>query len=251
MISQVVLDEMARANESVRERIQDASARIMLLAEAYRILGKKFTFDSDRILDDKVNSVLVELSDAVLDDMVTATRKGLETDDDTSIAWARLSTNAQNTVDKYSSHLKFILEGWIAIGFANKLSSGRIVTMLMSYMENPYTHPLWRAAFEDGLEYAAGIIRDKGYRWGRGTPISPLKGMILAEESFINTAYQRGVVKSFSAQGAIGYRVFRGSGFDCAFCDELCVGIHPITEVVLPAHPRCRCYAVPVFAGEV
>lgn len=250
MISQVVLDEMARANESVRMRIQDASARIMLLAEAYRILGKKFTFDTDKVLDDKVNSVLVELSDAVLDDMVYAAKKGLEEEDDSIIAWARLTTNAQNIIDKYSSHLKFLLEGWIAIGFANKLSSGNITTMLMSYMENPYITPLWRKAFDEGLAYSAGIIREGGYRWGKGTPISPLKGMVLAEEAFINTAYQRGVVKGFSARGAIGYRVFRGSGYDCAYCDELCVRIHPITEMVLPAHPHCRCYAVPVFAGE-
>lgn len=254
MIAKVVLDEMARTNESVRKRIFDYSARIVALAEAYRILGKQFSFGSDGQLDARVNSILVELSDAVLTDAVYAAKKGLdgtEEEDDEIIVWARNRADAQNTIDKYSSHLKYILEGWLAIAFANKISSGQLMTMVMSYMENPYITPLWKKAFGEGLSYAAQIIREGGYHWGKGTPISPVKGMSIVEATIINSAYQKGCVEGFARKGAIGYRVVRGSNYPCEICDEATLQIYPLTEVVLPLHPNCVCYAVPVFADEI
>lgn len=251
MIAKEVLNEMARTSESVRRLVSDYSARILLLAESFRILGPKFTFATSG-LDDRVNSILVKLSDSVLEDMVYAARKGIEREEDeeTVIAWARINTQAQNTVDKYSSHLKHILEGWIAIGFANAVSKGRLQTMIMSYMDNPYITPLWRKAFKDG-GYEADIIREGGWTWGKGTPTSPVKGMSLVSSYFINAVYQKDRIDSFARKSAIGYRVHRGSTFDCPYCDELTIGTHPLTEMVLPAHPRCCCYATPVFSDEL
>lgn len=252
MIDEKVLDAMARAEKSVLSHIHDYTQRILTLAEAYRILGNQFTFGSDGQLDAKVNSLLVELSDAVLEDTYASALVGLdeEEDKDTVLAWARLTTNVQNTVDKYSSHLKFLLEGWIAIGFANKLSKGQLLTDIMAYMDNPYINPLWRDAFADGMQYTTKIIREGGWKWGKGTPISPVKGMALTQSNFINTAYQKGVVNGFVRNGAIGYRVHRGSTYDCPTCDEACVGVHPLTEIVTPLHLRCCCWLTPVFEGE-
>lgn len=252
MIDEKVLDAMARAEQSVRSHIHDYTQRILALAEVYRILGNQFTFGSDASLDAKVNSLLVELSDAVLEDTYTSARIGLdeEEDKDTVLAWAKLTTDAQNTVDKYSSHLKFLLEGWLAIGFANKISRGQLLTDIMAYMDNPYISPLWRDAFADGMQYASRIIREGGWKWGKGTPISPVKGMALTQSHFINTAYQKGVINGFVRKGAIGYRVHRGSDYDCPVCDEACEGIHPLTEIVTPLHPHCVCYCTPVFEGE-
>ena len=252
MIDKKVLDAMARAEKSVLSHIHDYTQRILTLAEAYRILGNQFTFGSDGRLDAKVNSLLVELSDAVLEDTYASARASLdeEEDKDTVLAWARLTTNVQNTVDKYSSHFKFFLEGWIAIGFANKISKGQLLTDIMAYMDNPYINPLWRDAFTDGMQYATKIIREGGWKWGKGTPISPVKGMALTQSNFINTAYQKGVINGFVRKGAIGYRVVRGSTYDCPYCDELTIGIHPLSEVVLPAHRMCLCRAIPVFEGE-
>lgn len=252
MIDEKVLDAMARAEQSVRSHIHDYTQRILTLAEVYRILGNQFTFGSDASLDAKVNSLLVELSDAVLEDTYTSARANLdeEEDKDTVLAWARLTTNVQNTVDKYSSHLKFFLEGWLAIGFANKLSKGQLLTDIMAYMDNPYISPLWQKAFAEGMRYVSQIIREGGWKWGKGTPISPVKGMALTQSNFINTAYQKGVVNGFVRKGAIGYRVHRGSTCDCPACDEACVGVHPLTEIVTPLHLRCCCWLTPVFEGE-
>lgn len=245
-----LINEMARAEKSIRAYIQDYTEKILTLAEEYRALGVKFTFEKNNELDKKVNALLVELSDAVLEDMNSAAERLLEEeeDKDSILAWARIKTNAQNTIDKYSSHLKFFLEGWLAIGFANKLSRGDLMLDILTYIDNPYISPLWKKAFEDGAKYASRIIRESGWRWGSGTPLSPAKGMSLTESNFINTAFQRGEINRFSRLGAIGYKVRRRSGYDCPYCDSLCVGIHPLTSMVLPAHPRCVCEAIPVFS---
>lgn len=252
MSGEKLIEEMARAENYVRALVQSYIKKILILAEAYRILGSKFAFEDNKELDREVNQLLVELSDAVLDDMESSARGLLdeEEDKDSIIAWARIKTNAQNTVDKYSSHLKFFLEGWIAIGFFNKMSQGDLLADILTYIDNPYSSPLWLAAFSEGTKFASKIILDGGWRWGPGTPLSPVKGMSLAESNFINTAFQRGELSRFERLGAIGYKVRRRSGYDCPTCDSLCVGIHPLTSMVLPAHPRCVCEAIPVLKEE-
>lgn len=255
MIDSEVINSLALVSARVNQLVGDYSAKVLALAEAYRYLGKDFVFGVNPTLDERVNRLLVELSDAVLTDMVYEAKKALEKteeeDSDAVIAWAKERIGAQDTADKYSSHLKYLLEGWLAIGFYNKISKGRLETLIMSYMENPYITPLWRDAFADGATYAAEIIRTGGYRWGSGTPISPAKGLSILEKHYITTAYQKGVINSFVRTNAIGYTVHRGSSYDCPECDEVCAyGVYPLTEVVLPVHPNCMCYAVPVFMQE-
>lgn len=75
-----------------------------------------------------------------------------------------------------------------------------------------------------------------------------MEAMSLAEETAINRAFQYGRVRRYAKDGAIGYRTHRGSTFDCAYCDELTKSIHLLTDIVLPAHPRCMCYSTPVNA---
>ena len=86
-----------------------------------------------------------------------------------------------------------------------------------------------------------------GAKYGKGTPESILKGLTLTNQTMVNQAYQYGRILRYRHDGAIGYRVYRNSTYDCPVCDELCIGIHPLDEIVLPAHPRCVCYTKPVY----
>lgn len=257
MYSEVVLDELAKTDSDVRSRLTDTVAKVLALAETYRRLGKKFTFDADDDLDKQVNKLLVELSDEVLEDaeerMLRAIKEtdAEEEDEDAIIAWVKTNKDAQTNLDKYASHLKFILEGWLAIGFAEKLSKGNLITDIFTYIANPYVSPQWQRAFKEGQDYASEIISSGGYHWGKGTPISVLSGMSIVEADLINTAYNRGLIFGFAARGAIGYKVYRGSNYDCPDCDEVCAVVHKIDEYVLPVHPNCVCYAVPIFSGEI
>lgn len=233
----------------LRIRVSTKIGTILAVVESLRSQGKAFTFANNPDIDKQVKTILIELSDEILDEAVGYAADAVEDEDrDVALAYVRTTKDSINKIDSYSSHLYYILEGWIAIGFANKISKGHLATNILMYMSNPYISDFWKDAFKIGNEYASGIIRDGGYRWGKGTPIDVIKGYALVEADIINSAFNYGVLQGYRRMRAIGYRVHRGSTFDCPYCDELCIGVHPLTEIVLPAHPNCMCYTTPVFA---
>lgn len=238
-------------SSKLRMRVTTKVGTILALVESLRSQGKAFTFADNPDIDKETKRILIELSDEILDEAENYARESVEEEDrELALAYVRTSKDSLEKLDKYGSHLYYILEGWIAIGFANKISKGQLATEIFTYMTNPYISKLWQEAFRSGNEYASGIIREGGYKWGKGTPIDVIKGYTLVEADIVNSAYNYGVLQGYGRKGAIGYRVHRGSNYDCPVCDELCIGIHPLTEIVLPAHPNCVCYTTPVFAGE-
>ena len=264
MYSDKVLQDIAAIATDYRLKVASTVGKILALAEAYRSLGKQFTFEADADLDAETNRILMALSDEILADAEVRMRRAIEEanneeDADEIVAFVLFDITAQNTLGVTGVMpvppafiLKFILEGWATIGFANGLSKGSIATNLLVFLANPYISPLWKKAFEDGRSYASKIIREGGYYWDKGTPISPLRGFVLTSSGMVNRAYNRGVVYGYRRAGAIGYRVLRGSDYDCPSCDDVVAGSpYPIDDVVLPVHPNCVCYTVPVFEKDI
>jgi len=60
-------------------------------------------------------------------------------------------------------------------------------------------------------------------------------------QTFIYKSFVLGTLKKGREAGAIGYRTFRQSNYDCPLCDSLTKRVWPIGTAVLPAHPRCVC----------
>ena len=207
-------------------------------------------------LDSRVNSLLVELSDRCLAETESLMREaaleaGLEEDDaDSVVAWVgegKYGKDARSRSDSYCSHLKYILEGWLAIGFARKWRAAYTAARASSELDPDLT-PEWRAAFRE-KGWGPDIITSGGYRWGSGVPISPSKGLALGAGAMAVSAYRHAELVKYGRLGAVGYRVRRGSNYPCALCDSLCGMTWPISVEVLPAHPHCVCYAEPVYDG--
>ena len=70
-------------------------------------------------------------------------------------------------------------------------------------------------------------------------------------QTFIYSAFLKGTVMKGRRDGAIGYRTFRQSNYDCPLCDSLTKQIWPIDEEVLPAHPRCVCGIEFVYPDDI
>lgn len=51
--------------------------------------------------------------------------------------------------------------------------------------------------------------------------------------------------------GAIGFRVFRGSSYPCAVCDDECAYLHHFGDPYPPFHVSCVCFTVFVYASDV
>ena len=248
-----VIREMAKAQEDVERQLRIYIPEIIRECAAFAYLGKYFTFDYTSELDDTINARLIALSDAIMEDIEARARKAIEyaeaeEDEDAILFYIRRPIEEQDIIqrlDKHCSTLRFFLEGWIAIGMVNKINEYELTDIILSYIDNPLASPLWQEAFNAG--YLSTSIRGN-YSFGKGNQRNVLSALSEIERYAINEAFQYGRILGYGKKGAIGYRTHRNSSFDCPYCDELTTHIWPLDEIVLPAHPRCVCYSIPVFA---
>lgn len=252
MIREKVLEILESVKGDIQDDVRKVIREMVALAEPYRYLGKGYTFSADSALDDRVNRMLVELSDLIQEEMRDYAYSTIDDidDDKRGVAMAFISRDeVVKAFDNHCSHIKFIAEGWLAIGFANKLTGTEMLSNIMVSLLSPFTAPEWRRAMvDDG--YVSQIFSPMAGHWGRGVQRAPIDGLTLAGRGMINEAYQMGTIMSYEGTGAIGYKIHRGSTFPCPVCDDLTIGVHPLGEVLLPAHPRCVCWTSPVFKEE-
>ena len=248
-----VIDEMAKAKDDVERRLRQYIPEITRECMAFGYLGKTFTFDvSD--LSDRVNSRLIALSDAILDDIESRAKWAIsyaeeEDDEDAILLYIKRKIGEEDIVqrlDKHCSTLRYFLEGWIAIGIVNKLKEYEITNNILSYIDNPFASPLWQEAFNAG--YYSTAIRSRGYSYGKGNQRNVLSALTEIERYAINEAFQYGRLLHYGKTGAIGYIIHRGSSYDCPHCDSNCGFVIPLNDIRLPQHNRCCCWSEPIYS---
>lgn len=252
-----IIKQMEHVEGDVKRDIRPSVSEIVLLAEAYRRLGKDFTFDADAGLDAAVNQSLVRLSDRIISDIGNRLDIAInEADADEfdldikSYATRQIDdATAQERIDGHVSRLKYVFEAVIAIGFVNKMSRSKIETTIMQVVANPYYLMLIPNARRDG-GYAATLIVDGDLNSGRGVNSNIIKAIALVGGTMIADAFHYGRLLTYKRDGAIGYGVKRNSNFDCPDCDAVCAVVHPFTEIVVPVHPNCCCSTYPVFPDQ-
>lgn len=248
-----VIGEMAKAKDDVERRLRQYIPEIIRECMAFGYLGKNFTFDvSD--LSDRVNSRLIALSDAILDDIESRAKWAIsyaeeEDDEDAILLYIKRKIGEEDIVqrlDKHCSTLRYFLEGWIAIGMVNKLKEYELTNNILSYIDNPFASPLWQEAFNAG--YLSTAIRSRGYFYGKGNQRNVLSALTEIERYAINEAFQYGRLLHYGKTGAIGYIIHRGSSYDCPHCDSNCGFVIPLNDIRLPQHNRCCCWSEPIFS---
>ena len=248
-----VIDEMAKAKDDVERRLRQYIPEIIRECMAFGYLGKNFTFDvSD--LSDRVNSRLIALSDAILDDIESRAKWAIsyaeeEDDEDAILLYIKRKIGEEDIVqrlDKHCSTLRYFLEGWIAIGIVNKLQEYELTNNILSYIDNPFASPLWQEAFNAG--YYSTSFQSRGYSYGKGNQRNVLSALTEIERYAINEAFQYGRLLHYGKTGAIGYIIHRGSSYDCPHCDSNCGFVIPLNDIRLPQHNRCCCWSEPIFS---
>lgn len=235
-------DEATRQMEEVRgdveSRVRRAEEDILALAAAYYYLGRDFSFSADRGLEERVDRILLELSDSLMaanDERIA--RTGAAPSDDPSRHGGR---GRAERYDWWCSRLRDALESWAAAGFACGLGAAATLAEARRWRRNPSGSGVWERA---------GVAPPPGH--GRGLPADIADGLTLEGQNAVNEAFNLAALEGLRrTPGVTGYRVVRGSAFDCGTCDALCAVIHPLAEACLPAHPRCLCSVVPVYGTE-
>lgn len=225
-----------------------AIGEILALCEPYRNNGYAFSFTMSGDLDRDVNRILAKITDTLLSGWKA--RAGELTDNDgEAFAFAsgeRDGQTARDRLDTHASRLKYIIEGWAAVGFVNSLNQAETRNNAMRYIKNPFGNRLWADAVREHRKYSATIIADGDLNRKPGRMNSVTAAMALIGEGIISGAYRYAEIGALRNSGTLFYGVRRGSGFDCPYCDEICAGIYPVEDIVIPAHPRCMCEPYPV-----
>jgi len=252
-----IINILADIKGQVSYRTLSTIRKIYALSAEYSHLGNQFTFDTNAELDKEVNNLLIALSDAILDDIYSRVEEfTAEEDKDAVLAYIRRDNNGVNIterVDSHSSHLKYLLEGYLSVCFAEGLSGSGILGDALRYLANPYGYAPMKDAFNHSQDYKSGIIKAKGYHYGKGIATDPIKGFTNISRTGILDGFHYGTWLGFGKEGYKGYEVHRGSAYDCPACDEMCYSgnggyrFYSINDIPpCPLHPNCCCFLVPV-----
>lgn len=241
--SQTLTNALAKTKGPLTKRYEKTVTAILALAEKYRRDGEDFSFEAHPELDSEVNRLLIELSDANLDDAKDRARRlldNLEWDNYFDESWEYASGEREGDtaivrLDMAATHLKELLALWIAVAFANNYTMSQISAQVTSYWGNPQLSPLWRG------------MRTNPLKWGRGYTRNLADATAGIISWVVSGAYHHAELESFKKDGATGYYIKRGSNYDCPLCDSFCGIVYPLDEQYLPIHENCMCIAVPVF----
>ena len=109
--------------------------------------------------------------------------------------------------------------------------------------KNPYTASIITKAQSKDINIA-------NPSYGRGFYRSSYQNIMRNVRHTIALAWGRAEQEYGEKNGAIGFRVFRGSSYPCAICDDECAYVHKVGEMVVPVHVNCRCYIVFIYENE-
>lgn len=189
-----------------------------------------FLWESDQTLDEKANAILRGLSDtlaqkakALAEEAVRSEAEFYEDDDE----WEE----AKERMDMAGSHLKELLEIWIALAAVNGIGRGELRVLISRYLNNPYASPLWKGLPKDVI------------KWGRGYGKNVLEQLAVIGQDAIINAGRRTEWMNARENGAKYYIRRRGSSYDCPDCDSLCGYPIPIDTPFEWLHSRCMCWA--------
>lgn len=232
---------MSEVAPSVRKRVSEVITKALRLAENYRGRGDAFAFDLYPELDEKINELLISLSDGLLKDAEKRARNVLDLfdmvlDEETiihdaeegekGIVWA---------LDMHCSNLKKVIAAWIAVGFANGWDTGKILNNCLVYMSNPDASLYWREAVR------TKVVDPNEVQFGRGYQRNVIDAVTVTEQGMIYRSFLIASQWVGELDGATHYIIHRGSAFDCPLCDDRCGVPIPIDVPYVPTHIRCVC----------
>lgn len=243
---------MAKCRSTAKAEIRKKIDVILTICEPYRNMGYSFTFDTAGDLGKDVNRILILLSDALLEDFTELASGEDNEDRHGAIAYATGTRNgmtAQQRLDRHCARLRHVIEGWIAIAFVTGLDKQKASAKIWRYMSNPFGMQEWADALKDA-KYKASILAEGDLNRKPGLLNALLPAISLVGEGIVNDAHCYETIMEMRESGAERYGVRRGSDFPCRACDEVCLKTYPVTEIVVPVHPRCVCQTFPVYSED-
>lgn len=254
-------EEYAQLLQSrIDEVLADAMERIITICYRYDVEPKMLYLSNgfNEQMMNEISEVMDETEEGIFR-LIQEYSTRVTTDKDRIsklLAWmlllGRKNRNLQQTLDNYLyKFMKDIESAVAALKYAN-IPLAQAITKAKTHLHTIYVMPEVQQAFKQAESFTATYIRSRGVVKGNvGLSNNGSTNVTNMAKTTLQMVWMRSQVMDYKEQGAIGLYVLRGSSYPCELCDENC-GFHPIEESygVLPVHPSCCCYAIPVFAKE-
>ena len=236
----------------IDEVLADAMERIITICYRYDV-DPKLLYLSNGFNEQMMNEISEVMDEAeeeilsLIEEFSINKLDGSDNKKNSLLAWmlllGRKNRNLQQTLDTYLyKFMKDIEAAVAALKYAN-IHLAQAITKAKTHLHTIYVMPEVQQAFKQAESFTATYIRSRGV----------VKGNVgLSNNGSTNvTNMAKTTLQMVWMQGAAGLYVLRGSSYPCTPCDDNC-GFHPIEESygVLPVHPSCCCYAIPVFTKE-
>lgn len=145
------------------------------------------------------------------------------------------------------------VEAMIAAARKAGFGTDKAVRLIRSNLHTAYQMPGMTAAFKNHSMFKAQNIRNRGVKKGNvGESNSEANNIDRFVKTTVQMAWMHYQHELYEERGAAGFMCFRGSTFHCPICDDVCNKFYSIdSQMPLPVHPSCCCYAIPVYQKTV
>lgn len=245
----------------IDEVLADAMERIITICYRYDVEPKMLYLSNG--FNEQMMNEISEVMDEAEEDILSLIEEfsinkldGSDNKKNSLLAWmlllGRKNRNLQQTLDTYLyKFMKDIEAAVAALKYAN-IPLAQAITKAKTHLHTIYVMPEVQKAFKLAESFTATYIRSRGVVKGNvGLSNNGSTNVTNMAKTTLQMVWMRSQVMDYKEQGAAGLYVLRGSNYFCTPCDDNC-GFHPIEESygVLPVHPSCCCYAIPVFTKE-
>ena len=112
-------------------------------------------------------------------------------------------------------------------------------SQLLSAVRTGYKNPYHTSVITKARKYDVNIATPS---YGRGIFHSAYQNIVRNARAMVSMAWGRAEQEYGQGNGATGFKVFRGSSYPCAACDDETMYIHKFGDPFPPFHLNCRCY---------
>lgn len=207
-----------------------AANEIISIAYNRNIPPSMFSFQYDPVLSYEVDRIIRKLLSDLEEfnyRMATATDKE---DSDTLLLYINREISGFTYHERmvvYTSRFQSEIQNFIGAGL---LLGWGMDKVLKSYRES-YKTPYANTIMSD--------IKHKG--------MSSYNRLLVLTRHTIADAWMHADMEYSRRMGAIGFIPYRGSNYPCDTCSDHAGRFHDFSEPYPPFHPRCVCYAVPIY----
>ena len=231
---------------NLEDLIDRYSYKLVDIAYSSNIPPKLFTFNYNKDIREKIDSVIEEMHSMVESMVETLAVADHKDNKEKILTYINRDIGGENFYDRLNKHVDTFrkeIEGIIAAALLLGTSKVIIKQNMATYRKMPYLNPIFKEAVKLN-EGKASVLVNKGLHLGIGVSNSAYNSINTLGRFTIGDAWQRNWYDDWDSKGSIGFNVITTSGA-CGTCSTN-AGFH--TDGNLPLyHLGCRCLAVPVF----